>query len=48
MFVVVTLLLGAALFVFWPRITHATRRNPAPAIPAQSTMLTLHGDDDDD
>jgi hypothetical protein len=42
------LLLGAALFVFWPRIMQAIGRGPAPATPAYPQTITLKGDADDD
>jgi hypothetical protein len=42
------LLIGAALFVFWPRIMRAIGRRPAPTALANSTTVPLKGDDDDE
>jgi hypothetical protein len=42
------LMLGAALFVFWPRIMRAIGRRHAPAAPSHPTMITLEGDEGDD
>ncbi len=42
------LLIGAALFVFWPRIMRVIGRRPAPAVLANPTTVPLEGDDDDE
>src|SRR5262249_15953985 len=42
------LLIGAALFIFWPCIMRAIRRGPAPTALANPTIGSLEGDDDDE
>jgi hypothetical protein len=42
------LLIGSALFVFWPRFMRAIRRRSAPAASAHPTTTSLEGDDDDE
>jgi hypothetical protein len=42
------LLLGAALFVLWPRLRRTIRHGPTPVAPARLIALTLEGDDDDE